>query len=128
MKGQNRYIPYPPPPASTPTLTSLFNSYFYFHKSSSTGISSMFHFSNPLCLQLLAIHHWFFVSFHLPSLPRVIGQWLASLDQRVLETVELAVCLNSIASGEESKLYAHSSKSRKDPSILPLYEVHFYPC
>eukprot|EP00897_Mesotaenium_endlicherianum_P005395 jgi/Mesen1/4884/ME000244S04063 len=49
-------------------------------------------------------------------------QWLASFDQRVLETVEFAVCLHSIGSWGD-KLRLHVSKPPKDPTIARFYEV-----
>eukprot|EP00850_Spirogloea_muscicola_P012162 SM000078S22021 [mRNA] locus=s78:45701:50972:+ [translate_table: standard] len=53
-------------------------------------------------------------------------QWLASLDQRVLETVELTVSLKSLGAGFQGasagKLHLHVSKPPKDPKIKVLHD------
>eukprot|EP00850_Spirogloea_muscicola_P020289 SM000212S06882 [mRNA] locus=s212:26326:31149:+ [translate_table: standard] len=54
-------------------------------------------------------------------------QWLASLDQRVLETVELTVSLKSLGAGFQGasagKLHLHVSKPPKDPKIKVLHDT-----
>lgn len=50
-------------------------------------------------------------------------QWLSSLDQRLLENVEFALCLNSIASWSRAEsLILHASRPLKDTTIKALYE------
>eukprot|EP00850_Spirogloea_muscicola_P004456 SM000019S05000 [mRNA] locus=s19:464555:469396:+ [translate_table: standard] len=54
-------------------------------------------------------------------------QWLASLDQRVLETVELTVSLKSLGARSQGapagKLHLHVSKPPKDPKIKVLHDT-----
>lgn len=49
--------------------------------------------------------------------------WLLNTDAKLLESVQFALCLDSIGSGEG--LYLHISKMHKDPKIVALYEVFF---
>jgi len=49
-------------------------------------------------------------------------QWLQNTDMRLLESVEFALCLDTIGSGSEA-LYLHVSKPRKEPVVDALYTL-----
>lgn len=49
-------------------------------------------------------------------------QWLRSFDQRLRETIDYAICLNSIGSWE-NELYIHVSKPPENAYVKQIFEV-----
>jgi hypothetical protein len=53
---------------------------------------------------------------------RIFVQWLRSFDQRVRESIDYAICLNSVGSWS-SDLWMHVSKPPENPYIKQIFEV-----
>jgi hypothetical protein len=54
----------------------------------------------------------------------ILVQWLRSFDQRVRESIDYAICLNSVGSWS-SDLWMHVSKPPENPYIKQIFEVRW---
>lgn len=48
--------------------------------------------------------------------------WLRAVDSRVLESIEFALCIDSLALLNNNNLYLHINKSPQNPEVRPLYD------
>ena len=52
-------------------------------------------------------------------------QWLRSFDQRLRESIDYAICLNSIGSWD-NELWIHVSKPAENVYIKQIFEVSYF--
>ena len=64
------------------------------------------------------------MSFYMKySIGYFVIQWLRSFDQRLRESIDYALCLNSIGSSS-NELWLHVSKPPESEYIKQIYDVH----
>ena len=82
--------------------------------------------------QKVLISSWLIIIFivpftflHFPLSYSCLFQWLRSFDQRLRESIDYAICLNSIGSWD-NELWIHVSKPPENTYIKQIFEVSYF--